>query len=128
MFQQQVDNLRYSWQRLLGQAMDVNVLLLTMQPHFEEDLRRNLDRFRQDNIDYCHEYRTSGPMMPGLTPREASDRLILFQVLTSNNFCNWTLVSQTLAWNIVNTIKYSKHHLSTIFLSLSITVYIFILS
>ncbi|XP_046689316.1 LOW QUALITY PROTEIN: dynein axonemal heavy chain 5-like [Homalodisca vitripennis] len=74
-----VDNLRYSWQRLLGQAMDVNVLLLTMQPHFEEDLRRNLDRFRQDNIEYCHEYRTSGPMMPGLTPREASDRLILFQ-------------------------------------------------
>ncbi|RZF32385.1 hypothetical protein LSTR_LSTR001849, partial [Laodelphax striatellus] len=74
-----VDSLRYSWQRMLGRAMDVNVLLLTMQPHFQEDLRNNLERFRLDNIEYCHEYRTSGPMMPGLTPREASDRLILFQ-------------------------------------------------
>ncbi|XP_018911445.2 dynein axonemal heavy chain 5 [Bemisia tabaci] len=76
---EQVDNLRYAWQRLLARAMDVNILLLTMQPHLEADLRRNLDRFRQDNIDYCHEYRTSGPMVPGLSPREASDRLILFQ-------------------------------------------------
>ncbi|KAL0280413.1 UNVERIFIED_CONTAM: hypothetical protein PYX00_001707 [Menopon gallinae] len=74
-----VDNLRYTWQRLQARALDVHVLLLTMQPHFEADLQRNLDGFRQDNIEYCHEYRTSGPMMPGLTPREASDRLILFQ-------------------------------------------------
>lgn len=74
-----VDNLRYTWQRLQARALDVHVLLLTMQPHFEADLQRNLDGFRQDNIEYCHEYRTSGPMMPGLTPREASDRLIFFQ-------------------------------------------------
>ncbi|XP_049782831.1 dynein axonemal heavy chain 5 [Schistocerca cancellata] len=76
---EQVDNLRYTWQRLQTRALDVHVLLLAMQPHFQEDLRANLERFRQDNIEYCHEYRTSGPMMPGLTPREASDRLILFQ-------------------------------------------------
>lgn len=76
---EQVDSLRYTWQRLQGRALDVTVTLLNMQPAFQDDLRRNLERFRQDNVDYCHEYRTSGPMMPGLTPREASDRLILFQ-------------------------------------------------
>ncbi|KAJ1525369.1 hypothetical protein ONE63_010185 [Megalurothrips usitatus] len=76
---EQVDSLRYTWQRLQGRALDVTVTLLNMQPAFQDDLRRNLDRFHQDNVDYCHEYRTSGPMMPGLTPREASDRLILFQ-------------------------------------------------
>ena len=76
-----MDNLRYTWQRLLGRAMDVNVLLLTMQPHFEEDLHRNLEHFHHDSVEYCHEYRTSGPMMPGLSPREASDRLMLFQVI-----------------------------------------------
>ncbi|XP_063235253.1 dynein axonemal heavy chain 5 [Bacillus rossius redtenbacheri] len=76
---EQVDNLRYTWQRLQARALDVNVQLLAMQPHLEQDLRRNLDRFHQDNVDYCHEYRTSGPMMPGLSPREASDRLIMFQ-------------------------------------------------
>lgn len=72
--------------------MDVNVLLLTMQPHFEEDLRRNLERFRHDNVEYCHEYRTSGPMMPGLTPREASDRLILFQVCYFSLFNRWNVI------------------------------------
>ncbi|XP_052132221.1 dynein axonemal heavy chain 5, partial [Frankliniella occidentalis] len=76
---EQVDSLRYTWQRLQGRAMDVTCTLLNMQPTFQDDLRRNLERFRQDNVEYCHEYRTSGPMMPGLTPREASDRLILFQ-------------------------------------------------
>lgn len=77
---EQVDNLRYTWQRLLARAMDVNVMLLTMQPQFQEELRRNLDKFKRDSEEYCHQYHTSGPMMPGLLPREASDRLILFQV------------------------------------------------
>lgn len=77
---EQVDNLRYTWQRLLARAMDVNVMLLTMQPHFEKELRRNLEKFGNDSEEYCHQYHTSGPMCPGLQPREASDRLILFQV------------------------------------------------
>lgn len=51
-----------------------------MQPNFESELRKNLDNFRNDKIDYVHEYRNAGPMQPGLTPREASDKLILFQV------------------------------------------------
>lgn len=50
-----------------------------MQPAFETDLRKNLDTFKSDKIEYVHEYRNTGPMQPGLTPREASDKLILFQ-------------------------------------------------
>ncbi|XP_066590394.1 dynein axonemal heavy chain 5 [Prorops nasuta] len=74
-----VDNLRYSWQELLGRAQQSHVTLLRLQPHFQEDLRRNLEKFRIDNEAYCEEYRSSGPMQPGLSPREASDRQILFQ-------------------------------------------------
>lgn len=55
-----VENLRYTWQRLQNRALEVNVLLLTMQPQFEADLQKNLETFKQDNIEYCHEYRTSG--------------------------------------------------------------------
>lgn len=77
---EQVDSLRYTWSRLLEHALKVQVNLLEMQPQFQTDLRTNLEKFRQDKIDYCNEYRTAGPMQPGLTPREASDRLILFQV------------------------------------------------
>lgn len=60
--------------------MASHVQLLRMQPQFEDDLKSNLDKFREDNAEYCHEYRYAGPMQSGLTPREASDRLILFQV------------------------------------------------
>ncbi|XP_050507714.1 dynein axonemal heavy chain 5 [Diabrotica virgifera virgifera] len=76
---EQVDNLRYTWKQLLDRAMRVQVNLLDMQPQFEQDLKNNLNRFKQDKLDYCNEYRTAGPMQAGLTPREASDRLILFQ-------------------------------------------------
>ena len=76
---EQVDNLRYTWQQLLGRALDSHVLLLTLQPQFEEELRNNLEKFRADNEAYCEEYRCTGPMQAGLTPREASDRQILFQ-------------------------------------------------
>lgn len=77
---EQVDNLRYTWSQLLAKAMQVQDNLLKMQPQFQDDLRNNLEKFRQDKIDYCNEYRTAGPMQSGLTPREASDKLILFQV------------------------------------------------
>lgn len=55
-----VENLRYTWQKLQTRALDVNVLLLTLQPNFEADLQKNLELFKQDNIEYCHEYRVSG--------------------------------------------------------------------
>lgn len=58
----------------------MHVQLLEMQPQFEEELSKNIQKFRDDKVDYCNEYHTAGPMQPGLTPREASDRLILFQV------------------------------------------------
>jgi hypothetical protein len=39
---EQVDSLRYTWQKLLARAMTANVLLTTMQPRFEQDLADNL--------------------------------------------------------------------------------------
>ncbi|XP_073975032.1 dynein axonemal heavy chain 1 [Rhodnius prolixus] len=76
---EQVDNLRYTWQQLLGRSMEVNTLLLAMQPHFQEELQANLEKFRVDSEEYICQYKTCGPMSPGLSPREASDRLIMFQ-------------------------------------------------
>lgn len=75
-----VDNVRYCWQRVLTRAMDMNIYLLDSQPQLQAELAENLKHFKLDCVQYCHEYRTLGPMMPGLLPREASDRLIMFQV------------------------------------------------
>nr|XP_036233287.1 dynein heavy chain 5, axonemal isoform X1 [Bactrocera oleae] len=74
-----VDNLRSTFQNLLSCALQAQVKLLDMQPSFQDDLKNNLEKFKQDKIQYVNEYRNAGPMQAGLTPREASDRLILFQ-------------------------------------------------
>ena len=76
---ERVDNLRDTWYKLKNRALDTHCKLLEMQPVFQEELTTNLDRFRNEKIDYVNEYNNAGPMQPGLTPREASDRLILFQ-------------------------------------------------
>ncbi|GJQ67798.1 hypothetical protein Trydic_g16579 [Trypoxylus dichotomus] len=76
---EQVENLPYAWSKLLNKAQATQCKLLDMQPQFQAELRQNLDQFRQDKIDYCNEYKNAGPMEAGLAPREASDRLILFQ-------------------------------------------------
>jgi len=80
-----VDNVRYCWQRVLTRAMDMNIYLLESQPQLQKELAENLKHFKLDCVQYCHEYRTLGPMMPGLSPREASDRLIMFQVNNDNS-------------------------------------------
>lgn len=77
---EQVENLPYAWNKLLNKAQATQCKLLDMQPQFQDELRQNLDQFKQDKIDYCHEYKHAGPMEAGLAPREASDRLLLFQV------------------------------------------------
>lgn len=77
---EQVDNLSYTWKKLLAKSQDVQTKLLDMQPQLQNDLKNNLEKFKLDKIAYCNEYKNAGPMEPGLQPREASDRLILFQV------------------------------------------------
>jgi dynein heavy chain, axonemal len=80
---EQVDSLRDTWQKLQARALASHVSLLNLQPQLENDLSESLNSFREDSTRYCHEYRYTGPMQPGLTPREASDKLILFQVRSS---------------------------------------------
>ena len=59
--------------------MDVQLLLLTVQEHFQKELVANLEIFRKDCDAFVVEYHNNGPMQPGLSPREASDRLQMFQ-------------------------------------------------
>ena len=74
-----VETLEYNWLQLQGKAMDVQILLLTVQEHFQKELIANLDIFQEDCGGFVTEYYDNGPMQPGLTPREASDRLQMFQ-------------------------------------------------
>ncbi len=59
--------------------MDVQLLLLTVQEHFQKELVANLEIFQVDCEKFVKDYNTCGPMQPKLSPREASDRLQMFQ-------------------------------------------------
>jgi dynein heavy chain len=86
---EKADSLRYSWQKLQAQATDLQTLLAALQPQFQQELIKNLDQFQKDCQTFCKDYHAKGPMVPGLLPREASDRLLIFQVKNvQSNFCS----------------------------------------
>ena len=45
-----------------GKAMDVQLLLLTVQEHFQKELIANLEIFKKDCAAFVIEYHTNGPM------------------------------------------------------------------
>ncbi|XP_076449104.1 dynein axonemal heavy chain 5-like [Babylonia areolata] len=79
---EQCDTLRYSWERLEETAMKVSNHLVDIQPGFREDLINNVKTFNTDCTEFYGNYDENGPMVPGVPPREASERLLVFQ----NNF------------------------------------------
>ncbi|XP_074653701.1 dynein axonemal heavy chain 8-like [Tubulanus polymorphus] len=74
-----VDSLRYSFQRLLSSAGTVQDELVRIQPHFKEELLTSVEVFHQDVGSFMGDYDTVGPMVDGIAPQEASDRLNAFQ-------------------------------------------------
>ncbi|KAG7159115.1 Dynein heavy chain 5, axonemal-like 1 [Homarus americanus] len=76
---EKVDNLRFTWQKVLAQAVEVQNLLSRVQPYFRNELIHNVAQFKKDCNKFVHDYRATGPMVPGLDPRDASDRLIISQ-------------------------------------------------
>ena len=53
--------------------------LVKIQPQFKETLLTNVEQFIQDSAAYAADYSTSGPNVEGILPREASDRLGIYQ-------------------------------------------------
>ncbi|KAF0871450.1 DYH5 protein, partial [Crocuta crocuta] len=74
-----VDALRYSWEKLLARASEVQNELVSLQPSFRKELISTVEVFLQDCHHFYSDYDLNGPMASGLKPQEASDRLIMFQ-------------------------------------------------
>ena len=77
--QNRVDSLRYAVERLVNQAAFIQDELISVQPTFKQELLSGIGVFHQDVNDLERGYALEGPMVPGITPREASDRLNMFQ-------------------------------------------------
>ena len=52
--------------------------LLQIQPKYRAELLENVKLFRHECDQFYTDYEQRGPVRPGLTPRESSDRQILF--------------------------------------------------
>ena len=76
---EKVENLQFNWLQLQSKAMDVQLLLLTVQEHFQRELISNLEIFQGECDKFVNEYHRNGPMQTGLSPRQASDKLQMFQ-------------------------------------------------
>eukprot|EP00117_Sycon_ciliatum_P048716 scpid847/ scgid34643/ Dynein heavy chain 5, axonemal; Axonemal beta dynein heavy chain 5; Ciliary dynein heavy chain 5 len=77
---ERVDSLRYRWERVSNKASDVQVHLASVQPHFRQDLLEKVAAFKIDTVDFFSSYADDGPMVQGLEPIEASDRLVAYQI------------------------------------------------
>lgn len=76
---ERVDAVRITWHRLQQRSLEHHCNLVAIQPNFRQELLDNLTQFRVDCSQFCIDYERDGPMIQGLTPREASDRLLMFQ-------------------------------------------------
>ncbi|CAH8645141.1 unnamed protein product [Heterobilharzia americana] len=76
---ERVDALSYGFSKLKSQSQQVQDHLLEIQPTFKNELIEGLEVYKQSVDTFVNEYDMGGPMEPGIVPREASDRLSLFQ-------------------------------------------------
>ncbi|XP_075265378.1 dynein axonemal heavy chain 5-like isoform X2 [Convolutriloba macropyga] len=76
---ERVDSLTYAWRKLIAQAKEVQDNLLEVQPGFKGGLLDGISQFKTDLGSFDDEYSSKGPMEDGIKPREASDRLVVFQ-------------------------------------------------
>uniref|UniRef100_A0A803VUQ1 Dynein axonemal heavy chain 5 n=1 Tax=Ficedula albicollis TaxID=59894 RepID=A0A803VUQ1_FICAL len=83
---EKVDTLHYTWEKLLIRANEVQNELVALQPNFRGELITAVKTFTEDCAQFYSDYDQDGPMVVGLTPQEASDRLAIFQNRCDNLF------------------------------------------
>ncbi|RLV98350.1 hypothetical protein DV515_00010875 [Chloebia gouldiae] len=78
---EKVDTLHYTWEKLLIRANEVQDELVALQPNFRGELVSAVKTFTEDCAQFYSDYdqASNGPMVVGLTPQEANDRLTIFQ-------------------------------------------------
>ena len=74
-----VENLNSTWQKLQQKAMQIHIMLLGVQEKFQAELIKNLAIFQDECKQFVDDYFNRGPMEEGLSPKQASDRLQMFQ-------------------------------------------------
>ncbi|GCC35016.1 hypothetical protein chiPu_0013494 [Chiloscyllium punctatum] len=76
---ERVDGLSYAWKNINAQVVETQSILLKMEPTMKTDLLERVKIFQIDVQIFYQDYDAKGPSIEGIPPREASDRLQIFQ-------------------------------------------------
>ena len=77
--QEQLDSMRFQWGKMKTQSAEMGTHLVKIQPKFKEQLVEHVKKFGVDQQAFLSDYNIKGPMVDGIVPAEASDRLTVFQ-------------------------------------------------
>ncbi|XP_056424627.1 dynein axonemal heavy chain 8 isoform X2 [Hyla sarda] len=75
-----VDTLRYSFNKLISKAASVQDELICIQPELKRKLLESVEILQNDMVAFDNDYEKEGPLVPGITCKEASARLQIFQM------------------------------------------------
>ena len=84
-----VGELRYSWKKLRTEATKANERLSKLQSGFKRELTRGVKAFITDVAMFRSDWETNGPMVTGITPQEAVERLKKFENNYERYKRNW---------------------------------------
>ena len=73
------DTLRYSWEKLKLLVTQKSHTLLEIQVKYKDELKADVQNFIVSCDKFNSDYAANGPGVAGIPPRDASDRLFLFQ-------------------------------------------------
>ncbi|XP_077101314.1 dynein axonemal heavy chain 5-like [Siphateles boraxobius] len=76
---EKIDGVMYAWKELHVMVKGTQDKLLEVQPQMKAELVSGVEIFQKSVQDYFADYDNSGPGVTGLAPREASDRLQVYQ-------------------------------------------------
>lgn len=88
-----VSDLKYSWKKLIKLSAEVSDRLSELQVGFKRELINQVKAFSIDVVSFRRDWEENGPMVAGLDPMEAVDRLRKFQQMFDVRKRKWETYS-----------------------------------
>eukprot|EP00667_Euglena_gracilis_P000005 EG_transcript_5 len=84
-----VSDMRFKWKKLRQMANERNDQISQLQGGFKRDLIAQVGRFAQEVVQFRKQFETHGPMVAGISPQEAMERLKKYQRLYDDKERKW---------------------------------------
>lgn len=84
-----VSDLRYKWKKLRGTAERRTDEINLLQHGFKKGLTQEVQKFGTDVITFRNDYEANGPMVEGIKPQEAMERLKRYQRQFDDKYRKW---------------------------------------